>query len=154
MVYSIRTMSIFPYFCLLCFVSKGQVMYTANSGYGVPMAMPMEAGGGMVVVQAATTGTQGGQPQMVMVPVSGAMGNQHHYAPQAAQHGASGYQYQQVQMPPAYGQEQRVTLENEQVKLELKRVSEGVKGRLAYFCSGTGIWSPGIGQKMWKMRLE
>ena len=77
-------MNIFPYFCLLCFASKVQVMYTANSGYGVPMAMPMQAGGGMVAVQAAATGTQGGQPQMVMVPVSGAMGNQHQYAPQAA----------------------------------------------------------------------
>lgn len=121
-VYSIRTINILPYFCLPCFVSKGQVMYTANTGYvmtqgpsGVPMAMPMQAGGGMVAVQATTTGTQGGQPQMVLVPVSGAMGNQHQYTPQAAQHGARGYQPQQVQLPPAHGRGQCVTLENEQV---------------------------------------
>jgi len=115
-------MNVVPYFCLLCFLSKGQVMYTANTGYvmtqgpgGVPMAMPMQAGSGMVAVQATTTGIQGGQPQMVMVPVSGAMGNQHQYTPQAAHQGASGYQPQQVQMPPAYEQGQHVTLENEQV---------------------------------------
>ena len=82
---------------------------------GVPMAMPMQAGGGMIAVQANTTETQGGQPQMVPVPVSGAMGNLHLYAPQAATHGATSYQSQQVQMPPVHGQGQYVALENEQV---------------------------------------
>ena len=97
-------------------------MYTANTGYvmtqgpgGVPMAMSMQAAGGMVAVQAITTGTQGGQPQMVPVPVSGAMGNLHLDAPQAAPQSATSYQPQQVQMPPAYGQGPHVTLENEQV---------------------------------------
>ncbi|KAL9961758.1 hypothetical protein ACROYT_G030772 [Oculina patagonica] len=58
---------------------QGQVMYTANTGYvmtqgpgGVPVAIPMQAGGGMVAVQTVTPGAQGCQPQMVMVPVSGA----------------------------------------------------------------------------------
>ena len=84
-------------------------MYSAGTGYvmtqghgGVPMVMPMQAGGGMVAVQATTSGTQGVQPQMVPVPVSGATG-------------ATGYQPQQVQMPPAHGQVQYVTQENEQV---------------------------------------
>lgn len=115
-------MNILPYFWFLYFVSKGQVMYTASTGYvvtqgpsGVPMAMPMQAGGGMVAVQATTTGTQGGQPQMVPVPVSGAMGNLHLYAPQAAPHGATSYQPQQVQMPLVHGQVQYVPPENEQV---------------------------------------
>ena len=97
-------------------------MYTANTGYvmtqgpgGVPMAMPLQAAGGMIAVQATTTGTQGGQAQMVPVPVSGAMGNLHLYAPQAAPHGATCYQPQQVQMPPAHGQGPYVTQENEQV---------------------------------------
>ena len=95
--------------------------YTANPGYvmtqgpGVPMAVPMQAGGGMVAVQTTTTGTQEGQPQMVLVPVSGAMGYQHQYAPQPAPHGATGYQPQQVQMPPVHLQGQCVALENEQV---------------------------------------
>ena len=97
-------------------------MYSAGTGYvmtqgpgGVPMVMPMQAGGGMVAVQATTSGTQGVQPQMVPVPVSGVMGNLHLYAPQAAPHGATSYQSQQVQMPPAHGQVQYVTQENEQV---------------------------------------
>ena len=130
-------------------------MYTANTGYvmaqgpgGVPLAMPMQAGGGMVAVQATTPGTQGGQPQMVLVPVSGAMGNQHQYAPQAAPQGATGYQTQQVQLPPAYGQGQYVTRENEQVCFELMRGSEVVRRelRMVCFCPGTGIWSLGIRQ--------
>lgn len=97
-------------------------MYHPNSGYvmtqgpgGVPMAVPMQAGGGMVAVQTVTPGAQEGQPRMVMVPVSSAMGNQHQYVPQVAPYGATGYQPQQVEMPPAHGQGQYVTLENEQV---------------------------------------
>ena len=71
-------------------------MYTANSGYvmtqgpgGVPMAVPMQAGGAMVAIQTVSPGTQQGQPQMVMVPVSGAMGHQHQYI--TAPYGATGY---------------------------------------------------------------
>ena len=64
---------------------------------GVPVAVPMQAGGGMIAVQAVTPGAQG-QPQNVMVPVSGAMG--------------TGYQ-PQVEMPPSYGHGQYMKLENE-----------------------------------------
>ena len=98
-------------------------MYNPNSGYvmtqghgGVPMAVPMQAGGGMVAAQTVTPGAQEGQPQMVMVPFSSAMGHQHQYVSQAAPYGASGYQPQQVEMPPVRGQGQYVTLESEQVR--------------------------------------
>lgn len=79
--------------------------YTANNGYvmslitgGVPVAIPKEAGGGMAV-------KQGGQPQLVMVPVSGMEG----YQPQLAQFQAgpagtmdTSYQPLQVDMSPPY----------------------------------------------------
>ena len=97
-------------------------MYPPNSGYtvnqypgGVPGAVPMQAGGGMVPDQTVTPGPQGGQPQMVVVPVSGMEGNQPQFA-QIATSGAlaTGYQPQvatseamatayQPQMPPKYG---------------------------------------------------
>ncbi|KAJ7376825.1 hypothetical protein OS493_032291 [Desmophyllum pertusum] len=80
---------------------------------GGPVAFPMQpmqAGGGMIAVQAGTPGAQDGQPQIVMVNVSGAMGvNQ----PQVqfiqvatSQSGAmaTGYQPQQVKTPPPYEQ--------------------------------------------------
>ena len=52
---------------------------------GVPVAVPMQAGsGGMVPVQAVTPGPQGGQPQMVVVPVSGMVGNQAQFATSGA----------------------------------------------------------------------
>ena len=115
-------------------------MYTANTGYvmaqghgSAPVAIPMQASGGMVAVQTVTPGAQGGQPQMVMVPVSGAGG----YPPQLAQAApagamptgyqphqvqvgpagavATGYQPQQAQMPPSYAQGQYMTQQNEQV---------------------------------------
>ncbi len=83
-------------------------MYTANPGYvttqepgGIPVAIPMPSASGMVAVQTATPGTQGGQPQMVMVPVSGAGS----YLPQLAQIApsgamATGYQPQLIQVAP------------------------------------------------------
>ena len=89
-------------------------MHTANTGYmiaqgpgGVPVAIPIQAGGGMVAVQTVTSGAQGGQPQMVMVPVSGAGG----YQPQMAQDVppggmTTGYYPQQ---PPSYAQVQCMT---------------------------------------------
>ncbi|XP_078382695.1 uncharacterized protein LOC144665333 [Oculina patagonica] len=118
--------------CTCCYSGsapqQGQVMYTANTGYvmtqgpgGVPVAVPMQAGGGMVAVQTVTPGAQGGQPQMVMVPVSGAGSYQPQlaqaapagamttaYQPQFAQVApagamATGYQPQHVEMPPSYG---------------------------------------------------
>ena len=96
--------------------------YTANPGYimvqgpdGVPMAVPVQPSGGMVSVQTTTAGTQERQPQMVLVPVSGATGYQHQYAAATTSHGATSYQPPQVEMPPAYWQGQSVMLENEQV---------------------------------------
>ena len=54
-------------------------MYTVNPGnamnpfpVGTSTTFPMQNGGGMVAVQAATPGSQQVQPQIVMVPVSGA----------------------------------------------------------------------------------
>lgn len=109
-------------FAIFEFVSKGHVTYTTNPGYvmiqgpgGVPMAVPVQPGGGMVSVQTTTAGTQESQPQMVLVPVSGATGYQHQYAAATTPHGATSYQPPQVEMPPAYWQGQSVMLENEQV---------------------------------------
>ncbi|XP_078382701.1 uncharacterized protein LOC144665338 [Oculina patagonica] len=122
---------------------QGQVMYTANSGYvmtqgpgGVPVAIPMQTGGDMVAVQTVTPGPQTGQPQMVMVPVSGAGS----YKPQLAQAAppgaittgyqsqltqvapagfmATGYQPQHAEMPPSYGQGQYMTQQNAQVSVK------------------------------------
>ena len=116
-------MNFLPYSCLISFFSQGQVLYTANAGYvmtqgpgGAPVAIPMQAGGGMVAVQTVTPGAQGGQPQMVMVPVSGAQGYQPQFV-QAAPAGAmgTGYQPQQVETPPSYGQGQYMAQQNEQV---------------------------------------
>ena len=109
-------------FHLKSFFSQRQVIYTANTGYvmtqGGPVAIPMQAGAGMVAVQTVTPGAQGGQPQMVMVPVSGAEGYPPHLV-QSAPAGAmaTGYQPQQVQSPPPYAQGQYMTKQNEQVWL-------------------------------------
>lgn len=100
-------------------------MHTANSGYimtqgpgGVPVAVPMQSGGGMVALQTVTPGSQEGQPQMVLLPVSVADGNQ----PQLVQvdpYGtmASGYQPQHIDMPPSYEEGQYTTQQNQQVRL-------------------------------------
>ena len=65
------------------FCSQGQVMYPPNSGYamtqypgGVPVTVPMQAGGGMVPIQTVTPGPQVGQPHLAIIPVSGTAGNQ------------------------------------------------------------------------------
>ncbi|KAL9961024.1 hypothetical protein ACROYT_G029904 [Oculina patagonica] len=108
---------------------QGQAMYTANVGYvmtqgpgGVPVAVPMQAVGVQTVTPSeqgsqpqmvmvpVTPGAQGGQPQMVFVPVSGA----EVYQPQLIQVPgagavATGYQLQQVEMPPPYEQGQYIT---------------------------------------------
>ena len=99
------------------------MIYTANAGYvmtqgpgGAPVAIPMQAGGGMVPVRTVRPGAQGAQSQMVMVPVSGAEGY-HPQLVQAAPAGAmaTGYQPQHVEMPPSYAQGQYVAQQNEQV---------------------------------------
>lgn len=104
-------------------------MYTANAGYvmtqvpgGIPLAVPMQAvgvqtvtpreqgGQPQMIMVPVTPGAQGGQPQMVMVPVSGA----EVYQPQLIQVPpagvmATGYQLRQVEMPPPYEQGQYIT---------------------------------------------
>ena len=101
------------------------MIYPLNSG--VPVAVPMQAGSGMVPVQAVTPGPQGGQPQMVVVPVSGMVGNQPQFATSGAM--ATGYQPQfaqaatsgdiatayQPQVKPTYGQGGYTKFENEEV---------------------------------------
>ena len=68
-------------------------MYTDNRDFvmtqatgGGPVAVPMQAGCDRVAVQTLTPGAQGGQPQMVMVPVSGTEG----YQPQLNQSAPAG----------------------------------------------------------------
>ena len=97
--------------------------YPGNTGFaishgpgGAPVAVPMQAGGGMVGVQTVTPRAQGAQPQMVMGVASGAQGYQPYLA-QAVPAGATarGYQPQQSEMPPPYRQGQYTKLQNEQV---------------------------------------
>ncbi|KAL9961006.1 hypothetical protein ACROYT_G029882 [Oculina patagonica] len=74
--------------CTCCYDThpqQGQMMHTANPGYamnpcpvGVPAAVPMETGGGMIAVQTVTPVPQTGQRQMVVIPVSGGVGTQSH----------------------------------------------------------------------------
>ena len=87
-------------------------MHAPNSGYvmtqypgGVPVAVPMQAGGDLVPVQNVPPGPQGGQPQIVVVPVSGAMttGYQPQFA-QVATSGAMATAYQSQAPPPTYGE--------------------------------------------------
>ncbi|KAL9961760.1 hypothetical protein ACROYT_G030774 [Oculina patagonica] len=104
----------------------GQVIYTANTGYvinqgpgGAPVTIPMEAGGSMVAVQGVTPGAQGGQPHMVIVPVSSAGGFQPQLgqvAPTGAM--ATGYQPQQAEMPPSYEQVQCMTQQDAQITVK------------------------------------
>ena len=84
------------------FCSQGQVMYAPMTQYpgGVPVTVPMQAGSGMVPIQTVTPGPQGAQPQMVVVPVSGTVGNQPQFA-QSATSGAMATAYQS-QVPPKY----------------------------------------------------
>ncbi|XP_078382817.1 uncharacterized protein LOC144665439 [Oculina patagonica] len=106
-------------------LQQQQVMYTANTGYvltqgpgSAPVAIPMQTAGGMVAVQTVTPGAQGGQPQIVMVPVSASGVYQSQLAPYAPA-GATGYQPQQAEMPPPYGQEQYMTQRNAQVPVKI-----------------------------------
>ncbi|KAL9960997.1 hypothetical protein ACROYT_G029871 [Oculina patagonica] len=111
--------------CTCCYGTppqQGQMMHTANPGYtmahfpvGGPAAIPMQAGGGMVAVQTVTPGAQAGQPQMVVIPVSGGVGTQPQLV-QVATSGAmaTGYQPQQVEMPQSIGHGEYTRLTNEQ----------------------------------------
>ena len=124
-------------FTAFFFFSQGQEMCPVNSGHAmtqypgyVPVAVPMQAGSGMVPVQGVTPGPQGSQPQMIVVPVFGMVGNQPQFA-QIATSGAitTGYQPQfalvatsgamatvhQPQVKPTYGQGGYMKMENEQL---------------------------------------
>ena len=86
------------------------MVYTANpAGYimtqgadGVPVAIAVQAGGGMIAIQAS--GTQGDQPPLVRVPVSGAAGGQHVMVqtPPHAAMSATDSLPQEAEKPPPY----------------------------------------------------
>ncbi|XP_078382680.1 uncharacterized protein LOC144665322 isoform X2 [Oculina patagonica] len=112
--------------CTCCYNSsppqQGQTMYTANSGYamsqfpgGGPVAVPMQAGGGMVAVHTLPPGVQGAPPQMVVLPVTGGVGSQPQFV-QVPTSGAmpTGYQPQQVVMPPTASHGGYARMQNEQ----------------------------------------
>ena len=83
---------------------------------GIPVAVLMQSGDGRVQLQPVTPRVQEGQPQMVLLPVSGADGNQPQLV-QAVSYGAMGlsYQPQHIDMSPPYEQGQYVTQQNQQV---------------------------------------
>ncbi|XP_078382788.1 uncharacterized protein LOC144665405 isoform X2 [Oculina patagonica] len=104
---------------------QGQMMYTANPGYamtpfpvGVPVAVPMQAGGGMVAMQTILPGAQAGQPQLVVIPVSEGVGTQSHLAEVAASGNvfATVYQPQQVEIPQS-SRHMRLTNEHDPVAI-------------------------------------
>ena len=87
------------------------MVYTANpAGYimtqgadGVPVTIPVQAGGGMIAIQAS--GAQGDQPPLVQVPaVSGAAGGQHVMvqSPPHAAMSATDSLPQEAEKPPPY----------------------------------------------------
>ena len=76
--------------------NAGYVMIQASSG--VPVAVPIEAGGGIVALQTVTPGVQEYQPQLVLLPDSRAVDN----PPPPYEAVASGYQNLQFDMPPSY----------------------------------------------------
>ncbi|XP_078382801.1 uncharacterized protein LOC144665415 [Oculina patagonica] len=95
--------------CCISSQSQQRQVSTANAGNimtqgpRVPVAVPIQAGGGMVPVQTIEPGAQGGPLQLVTTPVSGADG----YQPQmvqavAAEAMTTGNQPLQVDMPPPY----------------------------------------------------
>ena len=105
-------------------------MYPPNSGYAMTQYPGGVPGSGMVPVQTVTPGSQGGQPQMVLVPVSGTVGNQQQFA-QIATSGAmtTGFQPQfaqvatpgamatayQAQVPPRYEEGGYTKMGNDEV---------------------------------------
>lgn len=73
------------------------------------------------MVMMPASGVVGGQPQFVQVPASGAtVGTQPHFV-QVASPGAAapGYQPQQVDVPPSYGQGQYMPLQDEQIPVKI-----------------------------------
>lgn len=66
--------------CSCCYSNQfqqGQMMQPAMTyGHGGPVAVPMQAPGGLVASETDSQFPQGGQPQVFMVPASGAIGGQ------------------------------------------------------------------------------
>ena len=99
------------------------MMYSASSGYVmtqvpccVPVVIPMQSEDGRVALQTITPGAQECEPQIVLVPVSGADGMR----PQLVQiipNGitASGYQPQHIDIPLSYEEGQYSTPQHQQV---------------------------------------
>ena len=69
---------------------------------GVPVAIPVQSGGGMIVIQAS--GAQDNQPPMILVPVSRAAGGQHRMvqSPPYAAMSATGFLPQEEEKSPPY----------------------------------------------------
>ncbi|XP_078382698.1 uncharacterized protein LOC144665335 [Oculina patagonica] len=117
--------------CTCCYGTppqQGQMMYTANPGYamtpfpvGVPAAVPLQADGGMVTMQTVIPGAQAGQPQMVVIPVSGGVSTQSHLVEVAAPSNmtATVYQPPQVEIPQSsrHGGYMRLTNEQDPVAI-------------------------------------
>ena len=83
---------------------------------GGPVAVPMQTAGGMVTVQAGSQVSQGGQPQMIMVPVSGAVGGQPQFVQVATSEAmATAYEPQEVEILNPLGEESTRLYNNEQV---------------------------------------
>lgn len=113
------------------------MMYPGNSACamtqypsGVPVAVPMQAGSGMVPVQTVTPGLQEGQPQMFVVSFSGMEYNQPQFTQIATSEAVTtGHQlhFSQVatsgamatahppQVKPTYGKEGYIKMENEEI---------------------------------------
>ena len=81
---------------------------------GGPVAVPIQTAGGMVTVQASSQASQGGQPQMIMVPVSGAVGGQPQFV-QVATSGVMATAYQPQEMSESVAHGKYMPLQNEQV---------------------------------------
>ena len=89
---------------------------TMTYGPGGPMTVPVQNPVGLGAVQTESQIPQGGQPQMIMVPVAGAMGGQ----PQVMQVPAAGAMptaqvSQGFEMAESAGHGKYMTLHNDQV---------------------------------------
>jgi len=97
-------------FWSLCNQQAQQVLYAANpvgdvitqGPNGVPVAVPVQAGSGMVAFQSSAA--QDSQPSMILVPASEAVEGQHLMvqSPPYAAMPATGFLPQEAEKPPAY----------------------------------------------------
>jgi len=108
-----------PCTCCNTPAQQGHVLYTASSGFvmtqglgGVPVAVPMQSNCGMVALQTVTPRVQEGQPQIVLVPVSAAEGNQPQLV-QVVPYGTMATHHTDMS-PPSYEEAQHATQQNRQ----------------------------------------